>query len=79
MWEGYHVEHAQHLHTACDNSRQETNTENPIIANSWLASGSLVKNNILRLVIAEYNNVVVDWIMNWSCVESGGGALPNAD
>jgi len=34
MWEGYHVERAQHLHTVCDNSRQETNTENPIIANS---------------------------------------------
>jgi len=77
MREGYHVEHAQHLHTACDNSRQENNTENPIIANSCL--NLLVKNNILRLVVAECNNVVVDWIMNWTCVEIGGGVLPNAD
>jgi len=37
-----------------------------------------VKNNIFGLVVAEYNNVVVDWIMNWSCVGSVDGVLLNA-
>jgi len=79
MRKGYHVEHAQHLRTACDSSRQENrnNTENPIIANSWF--DSLVTNNIFGLVVAKYDNVVVDWIMNWSCVGSGDGVLLNAD